>query len=82
MFCTKFRSLTSGRWPGWSAAAALVLCSSLAGCCDKCNLRGSNFSDDSLAAQGRQLRKPDKDEKPFAITTKGQQIEKDVGIGQ
>jgi hypothetical protein len=70
-------SLLRPRRGAWLLLAAVVL---LSGCCSPPNLRGDNFADDSLASQARGRRQTDKDNETWGVTTKGRQIEKDLGV--
>ena len=69
------------RWqPAWQAilCVALLIGPELAGC-SNCNLMGGNFADNSLGNQVSQYRKPDPDAQKDGVSTKSQQIEKDLG---
>jgi hypothetical protein len=62
-------------------AAAILLGVGLTGCADCCKtLNGSGYSDNSLGDQVRQYRKPDSDSQYDGVSTKSQQIEKDLGV--
>ena len=79
-------------WP-WAAAAALLLCLGLTGCASPpvasdansskssgLNLMGDGFADNSMGDQVRQYRKSDSDGGFDGVSTKSQQIEKDLGV--
>jgi hypothetical protein len=80
MFRSFFTLGISWRLTRWGAAAAVVACLGLAGCCEKCNLRGDKFQDNSFGDQCRSYRTVDKNNELFGLSNKAQQIEKDVGV--
>lgn len=65
----------------WSACAAVIVAAVGLSGCEKCNLMGSNFADNSLAEQVRPYRKSDGDDGEKAgVSSKSQQIEADLGF--
>ena len=66
----------------WACGAAILAAIGLSGCCEKCNLMGSNFADNSLADQVRPYRKTDGDgdSERAGVSSKSQQIEEDLGF--
>jgi len=58
----------------------LVTCCLIAGC-RSVDLRGEPFPDDPLSRAGRQLRVPERESEPFALSNKARQIERNLGIG-
>ena len=79
-YLIRFVAGTLSRLGRLGCSAALFACLGLSGGCEKCNLRGDNFQDDTLASQARQMRSHDRNNELFGVTNKAQQIEKDVGI--
>ena len=69
------------RWL-WSACAATILAAGGVSGCEKCNLMGSNFADNTLAEQVRPYRKSDDDGdgEKSGVSSKSQQIEEDLGV--
>ena len=68
------------RWL-WGACAATILAAIGLSGCEKCNLMGNNFADNSLADQVRPYRKTDGDDsEKDGVSNKSQQIEEDLGF--
>ncbi len=69
------------RWL-WTACAATILAAMGLSGCEKCNLMGNNFADNTLAEQVRPYRKPDADgdSEKDGVSSKSQQIEEDLGF--
>ena len=57
----------------------MLVCLGLPGCAN-CNLKGSNFADNSVADSVSQYRKPEPDSQRDGVSAKSQQIEKDLGL--
>jgi hypothetical protein len=60
-------------------SAAILACLGMTGCAS-CDLKGGNFADNSTADQVSRFRKPDPDGELSGVSTKSQQVEKDLGL--
>jgi len=80
MFRPPFLVSLLARLARCGSVAAVLVALGLSGCCQNCNLRGENFSDNALADQCRHYRTPDRQNELFGVSNKAQQIERDVGI--
>jgi hypothetical protein len=59
--------------------AVTLVCLGLGGCAS-CDLKGSNFADNSMADSVSQYRKPESDAQLYGVSAKSQQVEKDLGL--
>ena len=63
----------------WCCAAVMAACLGLSGCANL-DLRGERFQHDPMLEWAGTVRPRDQQTRPFAVTNKGLQIERDFGI--
>ncbi len=67
-----------GRWCG---VAAAVACLGLSGC-RNFDLRGDDFYEDATFSQMQRYRPPDRQTLPHAVTNRGIEIARNLGVGR